>query len=176
MDLPLTFAGVTLAGGSDTCLAADISFTPLLANRTVVPFENRAIVGAPYVKRVQKWPWFGSVKNLADPLLHTDAFEYRVEIQAFSLRWEEVGEPIVGYLTCTPEGWTEPFDLLRILPVSASGPLSPVVVGSPGPPGPPGPVDTATLDALYVHEADQTPHPAYDDYLDFTLLFENGLV
>jgi len=173
MDLPLTFAGVTLAGGSGTCLAADISLTPLLAGRTVVPFERRAIVGAPYVKRVQKWPWFGAVKNLADPLLQTDAFEYRVEIQPLTLRGVKVGEEIIGYLTCTPEGWTEPFDLIDILPVSASGPLSQVVIG---PPGPPGPVDTTTLDALHTHEADSTPHPAYDDSPDLTLLFENGLV
>jgi len=173
MDLPLTFAGVTLAGGSDTCLAADISLTPLLADRTVVPFEHRAIVGAPYVKRVQKWPWFGSVKNLADPLLHTDATEYLVEIQPLTLRGVKLGKDIHGYLLCTPEGWTEPFDLINILPVSASGPLSQVVIG---PPGPAGPVDTTAIDALYVHEADTTPHPAYDDAADLTLLFENGLV
>jgi len=176
MDLPLTFAGVTLAGGSDTCLVADISITPLLGGGTVATVDRQALIEVPFITRVKRWPWFGEVTNLADPLLATDATEYRVEIQAMNLQGDKVGEALSGYLTCTPEGWTEPFDLLRILPVSASGPLSPVVVGSPGPPGPPGPVDTATLDALYVHEADQTPHPAYDDYLDFTLLFENGLV
>ena len=135
MDLPLTFAGVTLAGGSDTCLVADISITPLLGGGTVATVDRQALIEVPFITRVKRWPWFGEVTNLADPLLATDATEYRVEIQAMNLQGDKVGEALSGYLTCTPEGWTEPFDLLRILPVSASGPLSPVVVGPKGDPG-----------------------------------------
>jgi len=52
-----------------------------------------------------------------------------------------------------------------------------VLEGSPGPqgiPGPPGPMGNG--EELQQHIVDETPHPAYDDYGDFTLLFENRLV
>jgi len=52
-----------------------------------------------------------------------------------------------------------------------------VLEGSPGPrgiPGPPGPMGNG--EELQLHIVDVTPHPAYDDYMDFTLLFENRLV
>lgn len=32
------------------------------------------------------------------------------------------------------------------------------------------------MDAIEAHLIDPTPHPVYDDMLDLTLLFENGLI
>lgn len=32
------------------------------------------------------------------------------------------------------------------------------------------------MDAISAHLIDPTPHPVYDDMLDLTLLFENGLI
>ena len=47
-------------------------------------------------------------------------------------------------------------------------------IAVPGPQGPAGaPADN---NALVSHIVDETPHPAYDDFPSFTLLFENHLV
>ena len=53
-----------------------------------------------------------------------------------------------------------------------------VVPASKGDRGEPGPKGDSGIDntALINHIIDDEPHPAYDDMLDLTLLFENGLI
>lgn len=46
--------------------------------------------------------------------------------------------------------------------------------GLPGPPGPPGPAGGEVI--LQQHIENPTPHPAYDDIPDLSLLFDNGLL
>ena len=46
------------------------------------------------------------------------------------------------------------------------------LVGPQGPPGPPGNGEASLLPE---HIASLTPHPAYDDLPELTLLFENGM-
>lgn len=51
------------------------------------------------------------------------------------------------------------------------------VRGAPGPEGPPGlSGDTNAQVLVDAHRDDPEPHPAYDDVMDLTLLFENGLI
>lgn len=50
------------------------------------------------------------------------------------------------------------------------------VAGIRGQTGPAGPVDTSTADAFAAHLIDPTPHPAYDDIPDLTVIFENALL
>lgn len=45
--------------------------------------------------------------------------------------------------------------------------------GPEGPQGPKGDVDTALWES---HVDSSTPHPAYDDMPELTLIFENGIV
>lgn len=58
------------------------------------------------------------------------------------------------------------------------------VVGPPGPRGPRGPAGSGeggvneefVENAIETHVQAPEPHPSYDDMIDLTLLFENGLV
>jgi hypothetical protein len=45
-----------------------------------------------------------------------------------------------------------------------------------GPPGSTATVDAQIDDAMFLHVSDPTPHPAYDDMQDLTVLFENHLI
>lgn len=59
--------------------------------------------------------------------------------------------------------------------VVKSGPVGPP--GLPGPTGPPGEdANTSVATVVASHVASPTPHPAYDDIPDLTLLLENGLL
>lgn len=53
-------------------------------------------------------------------------------------------------------------------------------IGPPGVAGPEGPAgvdaDTQVEELMYGHINDPTPHPAYDDMPDLTILLENGLI
>lgn len=57
--------------------------------------------------------------------------------------------------------------------VTAAGGTPSVTVALAGIQGPPGAGGAA---AVAAHEADETPHPAYDDLPSLTILFENGLI
>jgi hypothetical protein len=56
-----------------------------------------------------------------------------------------------------------------------AGPIGPP--GLPGPPGAPGEdANTSVATVMNSHVISSTPHPAYDDIPDLTLLLENGLL
>lgn len=57
--------------------------------------------------------------------------------------------------------------------ITESSTIVEVSTAQPGPQGPKGENGDIALDA---HVNDETPHPTYDDIVDLTLLFENGIV
>lgn len=59
--------------------------------------------------------------------------------------------------------------------VISAGPQGPPgVQGLQGPPGQD--AETQIDDVMYGHVNDPTPHPAYDDMPDLTVILENGLI
>lgn len=66
----------------------------------------------------------------------------------------------------------------------STGSVTVVNAGPPGPRGPVGPtgapgsgaIDDYARDIISLHLVDPTPHPAYDDLPDLSLIFENGLI
>jgi len=58
--------------------------------------------------------------------------------------------------------------------VTAAGGSPSVTVSLAGIQGPSG--DGSNTAAVVAHEADTTPHPAYDDLPSLAIIFENGLV
>ena len=60
---------------------------------------------------------------------------------------------------------------------SAPAKITRVTEGMPGPVGPQGPPGNNGIGAdITEHVNSPEPHPPYDDMLDLTLIFENGLV